>query len=203
MSRVYPIGDSICINQIMAEPKVNTLISTLRGHDVNTYYHSVNVAYLVEKMLLTANIKGSVEKKYEIIKGALLHDVGKLTISSNLLNKPGELSELEWHIMQSHSLASRELVSEFSDIVKNICYYHHEKLDGTGYPTSLNYIPFYVQLVTTADIYDALMSERTYKKAFCHDQTIEVLRKESINKKINFETIILLESSCDSILKYG
>lgn len=114
-----------------------------------------------------------------IVHASALHDIGKIAIPDKVLLKPGRLDADEFEIMKSHSERGAEIVKKMEDIweteyialARDICYYHHEKWDGRGYPKGLkeDEIPISAQIVSIADIYDALTTERCYKKAFPRD----------------------------------
>lgn len=115
-----------------------------------------------------------------------LHDIGKIAISDELLNKPGRLTDEEFEIIKTHSVIGAEMLSELPaeqqdmPLVKaayEICRWHHERYDGKGYPDGLigDEIPIAVQAVSLADVYDALTSDRCYKKAFTHDEAIKMI----------------------------
>jgi putative nucleotidyltransferase with HDIG domain len=114
--------------------------------------------------------------------GALLHDVGKLMIPAEVLNKPGKLSDEEWALMRSHTVAGIEMLSgiEFPWDVRPIVLSHHERWDGRGYPNGLKgeEIPFVARILCIADVYDALTSVRSYKRAMTHDEAMVILRKD-------------------------
>jgi putative nucleotidyltransferase with HDIG domain len=115
--------------------------------------------------------------------GALLHDVGKLLVPAEVLNKPGRLDEHEWALVRRHPTAGVELLAdiEFPWDVLPIVQSHHERWDGTGYPHGLagDAIPLTARVVCIADVYDALTSRRSYKDRFTHDDAMDVMRRES------------------------
>lgn len=118
-----------------------------------------------------------------------LHDIGKIFIPDEILNKPGRLNEEEWKIMKSHTVRGDEFLWEMPidqeeklmQVAHDICRYHHERFDGRGYPDGLEgeAIPVSAQVVSLADVYDALTSERCYKQAFSHEEaSAMILRGE-------------------------
>lgn len=116
----------------------------------------------------------------------MVHDVGKAAIAKNVLEKKGKLTDTEMKLIRKHCVIGAEMIADmFDKEVQQIVLMHHEKLDGSGYPLGTTEIPSYVQLVTVADIYDALVSNRCYKKAYSHEKAIEMLRKEAVQNKIN------------------
>lgn len=120
-----------------------------------------------------------------IVSLSALHDIGKIAIPKDILNKPGRLTDEEFEIMKTHSaqgdaIIASAAISQSSFVVKTareICRWHHERWDGKGYPDHLvgDEIPISAQVVSLADVYEALTSERCYKKAFSHDEAIRMI----------------------------
>ena len=112
--------------------------------------------------------------------GALLHDVGKIDIPAEILNKPGRLSAEEWALMRSHPEAGVELLTgiDFPEDVVPVILSHHEKWDGTGYPHGLagDAIPLVARILGFADAYDALTTARSYKAGLPHERAMEIIR---------------------------
>jgi len=119
-----------------------------------------------------------------------LHDIGKIAIPDEILLKPGPLSEEEMAIMRTHTLKGRQMIDELihnfgledldqANIMRNIATYHHEKLNGTGYPEGLSgtQIPLEARIVAVADIFDALTSKRPYKEAWSNDKAFNLLQQ--------------------------
>ncbi|MBF6057537.1 MULTISPECIES: response regulator [Thiomicrorhabdus] len=128
--------------------------------------------------------------KIEIItQSAPLHDIGKINIPDNILLKPGKLTSEEFEIMKTHSQKGYEILhqaslnmgesGDFLEIAQQIALSHHEKWDGSGYPQGLKgeQIPLPARLMALADVYDALTSERPYKKAFSSDKALEIIQE--------------------------
>lgn len=111
-----------------------------------------------------------------ISTASALHDVGKISVPDSILNKPGRLTDEEFQIMKSHSVIGAQMLSQlpvykdepFIQTAYEICRWHHERYDGKGYPDGLkgDEIPISAQIVSLADVYDALTSERCYKRHF-------------------------------------
>ncbi len=120
-----------------------------------------------------------------IITASSLHDIGKISIDEKILNKPGRLTKEEFEIMKTHTSVGASMLENkamYGDdpLVKmahDICRWHHERYDGKGYPDGLkgDEIPISAQVVSVADVYDALTSERVYKKAYSHEKAIEMI----------------------------
>ena len=124
--------------------------------------------------------------KNEIVLSAQLHDVGKIAIEDNILLKPGKLTEEEFEKMKKHTIFGGEIIRkiqtktsdrEFLDYANIFAVYHHEKWDGSGYPYGKagNDIPLPARLMAIIDVYDALTSERPYKKAFTHNEAVNII----------------------------
>ncbi len=115
--------------------------------------------------------------------GALLHDVGKLDVPAEVLNKPGKLSDAEWAMMRGHAEAGVALLGdiEFPWDIRPIVLSHHERWDGKGYPHGLagEAIPLSARVLAVADVYDALTSVRSYKRAMTHDDALRILRQDA------------------------
>ena len=120
-----------------------------------------------------------------ITEAAVMHDVGKISIPDYILNKPGRLTEAEYEIMKEHTIRGCEILESIDGIRESdmyqycldICRYHHERWDGQGYPDHLrgNQIPVSAQVVSIADVYDALMSKRVYKEAYSQEKTVQMI----------------------------
>lgn len=126
------------------------------------------------------------QKKIEkIVSASALHDLGKITIPDSILLKPGKLTDDEFAYMKSHAARGAEILSqiqdvwddEYSQVVYDICRYHHERYDGRGYPDHLKGedIPISAQIVSVADVYDALVSESVYKKAVAPEKAFHMI----------------------------
>lgn len=115
-----------------------------------------------------------------------LHDIGKIVIPDEILNKPGPLTAEEWEIMMTHTLRGDELLQDIPIdqnerlmiVAHEVCRYHHERYDGKGYPDGLrgDDIPISAQIVSLADVYDALTRDRCYKKAFLHEDAVSMIQ---------------------------
>jgi putative two-component system response regulator len=125
-----------------------------------------------------------------LVSSSQLHDIGKIIVSDTILNKPGRLTEEEFAIIKAHceegektidSIAEKTEDDGFLLHARRFAGTHHEKWDGTGYPRGLagREIPLEGRIMAIADVYDALVSERPYKKPFTHEQAVEIIRKDS------------------------
>ena len=153
-------------------------LNDLRSMDGYTYAHSVNVAII--SCVIGVGL-GMSEKELEIlVMAALMHDLGKLSIPPEILNKPGRLTPEEYEIMKSHATLSYQLISERFDIsahVKSAVLFHHENVDGSGYPQGLDGTQqsVYVKILHVADVFDALVSDRPYKTGYSSAEASEYM----------------------------
>lgn len=125
------------------------------------------------------------EQIHTIVLASSLHDIGKIAITDMILLKPGKLSEKEFEYMKSHTICGCEILENIKDawskeygrVSMDICRYHHERYDGNGYPDGLkgDEIPISAQIVSLADVYDALVHERVYKAAIPKNQAYEMI----------------------------
>ncbi len=182
-------------DQIYEKEQASNLMIDILSHIVEfrngeSGMHVVHVRVLTELLL-----RGLMQKtdKYPLTpaeislvgKASALHDVGKISIAAEVLNKPGKLTDEEFAIMKTHSMIGAEMLGNLplyrdEPLIKTayaICRWHHERYDGRGYPDGLkgDEIPIAAQVVSMADVYDALTSERVYKKAFPHEKAIEMI----------------------------
>ncbi len=120
-----------------------------------------------------------------LYNAAPMHDIGKIGIPDNVLLKPGKLDAQEWEIMQKHAEYGAEIIGDHPSplltLAKEVAIYHHEKWNGKGYPNGISGedIPLSARIVAIADVYDALTSERPYKKAWTEEKAIALLQEEA------------------------
>lgn len=175
-------------------------VSALKVSDEYTFKHSVDVASIA--MIMAKQNRMSEKDIYQIGVSGLLHDLGKSEIPNEVLNKPGRLTDEEFAIMKSHPILGYNILKEKPDMVPEILLgvlQHHEKMDGRGYPMGLNAekISPYAKLLAVADIYDALVTERPYKKGFTPRDSVEMIMAMTGELDINAIKIFL-----DSIILY-
>ena len=142
-------------------------------------------------------------QKLLIPMASALHDIGKIGIDDKILNKPGRLTDQEFEIMKTHTVIGAHMIESLEqyqneELIKtahDICRWHHERWDGRGYPDGLkgDEIPVSAQIVSLADVYDALVSERVYKKAFTHETAISMI----LNGECGQFNPVLLECMTD------
>jgi putative nucleotidyltransferase with HDIG domain len=143
--------------------------------------HTQRVANLAVDLASRAGVPES--DLINVYRGALLHDIGKMGIPDQILRKPGALTESEWTIMKTHSEIAFQTLSQidFLEDALDIPHYHHEKWDGTGYPYGLagEEIPLMARIFAVVDVFDALLSDRPYRKAWDYDKTLAYLESQS------------------------
>ena len=162
------ISETILLD-LIAQRKNLIQLTDIRLHDTYTFAHSVNVAIL--SALVGMLLDFSQKELLKLTLGALLHDLGKVTIPLDVLTKPGHLSDSEWELMQGHPEAGRQRLKKMfptDSLLSAIALQHHERMDGSGYPNHLRgeQIHRYARIVAIADVYDALTSVRPYKRAY-------------------------------------
>ena len=154
-------------------------ISMLKVSDEYTFKHSVDVATM--SMIIAKKYGLDKEQVKEIGVAGLLHDVGKSKIPPEILNKPGRLNDREFQLMKHHSLYGYNILKEkeagFSKGILAGVLQHHEKINGKGYPMSVDdsQIHLYAKLIACADIFDALVTDRPYKEAFPKREAVEMI----------------------------
>ena len=157
----------------------NSLASAIDAKDPYTKGHSTSVSRYSEALARAVNLP---EEEVQRIKlGALLHDVGKIGIPENVLKKPDRLEGDEWEIMKQHPVIGAEKVLKPNEALRDlipIVKYHHEHIDGSGYPEHLKgeKIPLAARIVAVADTYHALISDRPYRKGMSVDKACEILK---------------------------
>ena len=167
---------------------MNAYETTLKGwvdaldmRDHETEGHTRRVTELSLQLALRMGIKDSEIVNFE--RGALLHDIGKVGISDMILNKPGPLTEEEWVIMRQHPLYAFQLLSKSKYLIPalDIPYCHHEKWDGSGYPRGLKgeAIPLAARIFAVVDVWDALISDRPYRKAWTQKKALDHIQEQS------------------------
>lgn len=188
---------SIVSNQIYEREKSSKLMINILSHIVEfrngeSGLHVLHIQTITEMLLRQLVQKEnnryalSKEQIRMITTASVLHDIGKISIPDEILNKPGRLTAEEFAVIKGHSMAGANMLSElpldqkeepFVKTAYEICRWHHERYDGGGYPDGLKgeEIPVSAQVVALADVYDALTSERCYKDAYSHEKAIEMI----------------------------
>lgn len=186
-------------------------ISALKTSDEYTFKHSVDVATL--SMIIARNQGMSQKDVYNIGISGLLHDMGKSKIPLEILNKPAKLTDEEFMIMKQHSVLGYDILKEkkeFSGAISLAVLQHHEKMNGKGYPfgcTSDKICP-YAKVLSVTDVYDALVTERPYKKSFSQRTAVEMIMSmteelDITNMKSFLESVILYPVDTTVMLSNG
>ena len=153
---------------------------SIESKDFHTQGHCERVADLAGALAAKAGLDETSLFWFRI--GALLHDVGKLIVPAEVLNKPGKLTDEEWALVRQHPAAGEQMLADvqFPWDVAPMVRSHHERWDGQGYPDGLvaENIPLPARILCVADVYDALTTERSYKRAFSQLEAIEIMRRE-------------------------
>lgn len=184
-----------CIDE---DPTCVRAIGSLADHDMYTYVHSIRVAIYSTAIAMIAGGR-STSCLAEITLGGIFHDIGKKLIPLEVLNKRGALTDLEWRLMRSHPEKGKACMenSRLPFVAQSIIQFHHEKLDGSGYPTGLTeqeIIPE-VQFSTLADIFDALTSSRAYQQKRTRYQALDFIKNKLIGKEISAQAFKALVES--------
>lgn len=180
----------------MQENVIDGMATIIESRDGNTGRHVKNVKkyvtmmveYMREHQIYSEEMDDDFVKN--ICSAAVLHDIGKIKVSDQILNKPGRFTPEEFEIMKTHSRLGGEIVEtvlgkdvdeELMQICRDITTYHHEKWDGTGYPDGLagKEIPLSSRIMAVADVFDALVSKRVYKDKMPKEEAFDILRKDS------------------------
>lgn len=177
------------VSSIMENDAVALNIDVLKVSDEYTFKHSVDVATMA--MLIAKKLDMSEAEIQKIGMAGLLHDVGKSKIPNEVLNKAGKLTEEEFTVMKNHTVFGYQILKEKNDIPPEVLLgvlQHHEKINGRGYPMGLSAdkISPYAKILSVADIYDALVTERPYKKAFSQQDAIEMIMAMTDELDISF-----------------
>ncbi|ABP66558.1 metal dependent phosphohydrolase [Caldicellulosiruptor saccharolyticus DSM 8903] len=173
------------------EGAIKLLISIIEMKDPYTKGHAERVMQYSKKIgQKLVNQKGYKINLFDLEIAAYLHDIGKIVVPENILNKRGKLTDEEYSIVKRHSLDGYNILSniEYFDSIKDIVLYHHENLDGTGYPLGINgdKIPVESRIIAIADVFDALTTDRPYRKAFSEEEAL-IMMKNDVGKKFDPE----------------
>jgi len=199
---------------------VETIGNMVESYDDDTGSHVKRIEAYTELMMdnISTACPTNTNKKEIVAFSSLLHDIGKLVIPKHILQKPGSLNYEEFEIIKTHAKLGGEILLKANEdfkkefgkdsyfkIASDIAFYHHEKYDGTGYPSGLKgeEIPECARIVAIVDSYDALRSKRVYKNDFSHEKAMEIIKKE---KNISFdpyfvELFIKLNKEFDNIFE--
>ena len=186
---------SLVASQIYEKEKYNQMMISIlsqivefRNGESGLHVMHINVltGMLLEQLAgKNAGYSISGEDQHLIAMASALHDIGKIGIEEKILNKPGKLTPEEFEVMKNHTIIGETILDSLDmfqneklvQIAKKICRWHHERYDGNGYPDGLkgDMIPIAAQIVSLVDVYDALVSDRVYKKAYSHETAIKMI----------------------------
>ncbi len=156
-------------------------VRALDARDTETELHSRRVTLLTKSVAGQAGIAD--QDLEDVRRGALLHDIGKIAVPDHILLKPGPLTDAEWVIMRTHPKAAYDILKPIKHLANSldIPYCHHERWDGAGYPRGLkgDAIPLSARIFAIIDVWDALLSDRPYRKAWKREKVIEHIRENS------------------------
>ncbi|HSC68632.1 MAG TPA: HD-GYP domain-containing protein [Cellvibrio sp.] len=169
-------------NSVLRQPHALISLARLKTADEYTYMHSVAVCALM--IALARHLELAEDLVREAGFAGLLHDIGKVGIPLNVLNKPGKLTDSEFAIVKAHPETGAKILIDSYDvsaIVLDVCLHHHEKVDGTGYPRGLkgDTISLYAKMGAVCDVYDAITSNRPYKKGWAPADSIRKMAEWS------------------------
>jgi len=156
---------------------INCFLSKLVRYDSCTFRHCCKVEKIAVKLAIRLKLSPIIIQK--LSTAALLHDIGKIAIPKNILQKPGKLTAAEFDIIKQHSEAGFALLNatdQLKDIAEAVLY-HHEKFNGEGYPTKIagNHIPLISRILCIADVYEAITSDRVYRSAMTEVEALQVI----------------------------
>ncbi len=171
---------SECVNKVMQNPNALLWLTRLKNSDDYTAEHSINVSLLA--IALGRHMEMERWELENLGICALLHDIGKMNVADEILNKPGPLTPTEFSEMAKHTIYAKKLLLERSDIYPgavDVAYNHHERLDGKGYPRGIDAskISMFTRIVTIVDAYDAMTSDRCYKKGLSSLDALRIINK--------------------------
>lgn len=174
---VEEIADSV-----MRNPGALIGLARLKTKDDYTYMHSVAVCALM--VALAKQLGLSEAETRDAGLAGLLHDIGKMMVSADILNKPGKLTDAEFVSVKEHPVAGYKMLKEANGVsmtALDVCLHHHEKMDGTGYPRRLkgDEISLFARMGAVCDVYDAITSDRPYKQGWCPAESLRKMAEWS------------------------
>ena len=167
-----------CVNSVLHSPDAFLWLTQLKQKDQYTAQHSLNVCVL--SIVLGRYVGLSESRLNHVGLCGMMHDMGKMLVPLNVLNKPGNLDESELAVMQSHTTLGYELLKSSENMYQGAietALTHHERMDGKGYPRQIDStgLTYYSNIVAIADIYDAITSDRVYKKGQTHHEATKIM----------------------------
>jgi putative two-component system response regulator len=186
---------------------VHTLAKTIDAKDAYTNGHSERVADYSKE--IARRFGYSEDRQEEIYMMGLLHDVGKIGVPDTVINKPGRLTDEEYELMKTHTTAGSRIIANAMSLVsdsgylqeaKNLATYHHERWDGKGYPEKKagEEIPLSARIMAVADVFDALVSRRSYKEPFSFEKSMDIIR-EGAGTQFDPQIAMVFAESADEV----
>ena len=187
---VQMVSDQIRARENNTDTLVGVLSHIVEFRNGESGAHVLHIRIITELLLhrlleISSQYPITAEQQDNIPLASALHDIGKIGIDEKILNKPGKLTPEEFEVVKTHSMLGAEMLHQLENFNEQpllqtayeIARWHHERWDGRGYPDGLkgDEIPISAQLVALADVYDALTSERCYKKAFSHEKAVQMI----------------------------
>ena len=187
---VQMVSDQIRARENNTDMLVGVLSHIVEFRNGESGAHVLHIRIITELLLhrlleISSQYPITAEQQDNIPLASALHDIGKIGIDEKILNKPGKLTPEEYEVIKTHSMLGAEMLHQLENFNEQpllqtayeITRWHHERWDGSGYPDGLkgDEIPISAQLVALADVYDALTSERCYKKAFSHEKAVQMI----------------------------
>ena len=187
---VQMVSDQIRARENNTDTLVGVLSHIVEFRNGESGAHVLHIRIITELLLhrlleISSQYPITAEQQDNIPLASALHDIGKIGIDEKILNKPGKLTPEEYEVIKTHSMLGAEMLHQLENFNEQpllqtayeITRWHHERWDGRGYPDGLkgDEIPISAQLVALADVYDALTSERCYKKAFSHEKAVQMI----------------------------
>lgn len=182
------------IEEIFLNSDVLVQMTDIRSFDDYTFNHSINVCLI--SLMIGVTLSFSESKLRELGVGALLHDVGKIRLNKAIIDKPGTLTPWEYEEIKKHTVYGFEILKNYFEISlrsSHVAFQHHERNDGSGYPRGLlsKEIHEYARIVSVVDVYDAMISDRSYRSAFSFSRALEEIKRH-IGIKFDPEVVAAL-----------
>jgi putative nucleotidyltransferase with HDIG domain len=173
------------LEELLSREDILVSLDNIGSTDTNTLSHSLNVT--IYALLLGIALGYSKKRLQLLAEGAILHDIGKTLLDQKILFKPGKLTNSEFDHIKNHAFLGYNILKEnpyMSAVTKNVVLYHHERLNGTGYPDGIrqNSIHAFARIVAIADVYDAVTMDRCYRKALSSNEAIAILKADAGDK---------------------
>ena len=201
----------------MLNQVIEDLAALIESRDLRSGEHVTHTKHYVELLAKMLQEEPSFEEEitdldiFEMASAAPLHDVGKIAISDTILLKPAKLTPEEFEIIKTHTTIGGAMIRQiFSNldhqhlfkVAEEIVVFHHEKWDGSGYPQGLKgrEIPLAARIMAVADVYDALISERPYKKMMSHEDAMKIIYSES-GSHFDPEILRIMKKTGDNLFK--